>query len=87
MADLTITGYQPVELLLSHLKEHLILKKDLAHLILHIIQAPQKSPADFLQLVELVDKVANFTDSKKRTITSESVRAFFSTRRDLAAYL
>lgn len=89
MADLTITGFQPVELFLGHLKEHLILKKDLANLILHIIRAPKDTPEDFLHVTTLVDSTANYTDSKKRkaSVTSESVRAFFSTRRDLAQYI
>ena len=83
LADLTITGFAPVESLLQALVPYLVMKKNLANLILHIIRCPQRTPEDFLQAAKLVDKVADQTDSKGRSVTSESVQTFFSTRRDL----
>lgn len=83
MADLTITGYQPVAALLHELLPYLKIKLKLAHLLLNITQMPQSTPAEFLKVCALVDRVADYTDSKKRLHTAASVHSHFSTRRDL----
>lgn len=83
LADLTITGFAPVQCMLEALVPYLVMKKNLANLILHIIRCPQRTPEDFLKAAQLVDKVAEHTDSKGRSVTSASVQTFFSTRRDL----
>lgn len=77
--DLTITGNNEVKLILEALTGYLIVKKKLANLVLRIIDSLSKkqSPDSFLESCLLVDKIATFTDSKKRTVTSETVRDLF----------
>ena len=54
---------------------HLRLKKKVAELVLEIIKANRevKNRGDFLEVCKKVDKVAEYTDSKKRTVTAKVV--------------
>lgn len=72
---MAIVGDVPVEKLLTILYPHLRLKKKVAELVLEIIKANRevKNRGDFLEVCKKVDKVAEYTDSKKRTVTAKVV--------------
>ena len=76
MLEYSITGSCMVEKFLKLIFPHLILKKNLAVLIFQIINALNvvQSEADFIEVCELVDKVAEHTYSKKRKNTSLVVK-------------
>lgn len=76
MAELIILGNKPIKMLLTQLLPFLKIKKNLARLVLNIIeQIPNsRSEADFIEVCKLVDKTADYTYSKKRTITSITVQ-------------
>ena len=71
---MAIVGDVPVEKLLTILYPHLRLKKKV-ELVLEIIKANRevKNRGDFLEVCKKVDKVAEYTDSKKRTVTAKVV--------------
>lgn len=75
MSELMILGDSPVKELLILLKPYLKIKQSLANLVLEIILKKEsvKSRSDFIEVCKLVDKVAEFTDSKKRFINTEYV--------------
>lgn len=75
MSELAIVGAKPVVKLLKQLYPYLKVKKILADLIIEIVDKLSKvnSEADFIEVCKLVDKVADFTDSKGRKNTSEFV--------------
>lgn len=77
MSEYTITGPVFVKPLLVALYPHLRIKRPLAKLVLKIIDQVKTvdSKEDFLEVCKLVDKVAQFTDSKKRKNTSEVVKS------------
>jgi len=79
MAELTITGFKPVENLLKSLLPHLRIKKAVARLVLEIIDKYKQvnTEADFLKVCTLIDKTAELTDSKNRKNT------YFSVKEDL----
>ena len=78
MTEYTIVGLKEVKVLLELLCPFLRLKKVLAGEVLKLIKTyPEKmTPKELVCLSKLVDKTAQFTYSKKRTNTSESVRTF-----------
>ena len=78
ISELIISGAGPVEQVLLHLKDFLILKKGNANLILEIIERKKKinSKDDFIEICKLVDQLAKLNCSKKRLITSEAVKKF-----------
>ena len=82
MSVYTIVGKEPVRKMLILFKPHLKIKKSLARLILRIIEdkGTVTTDAEFIKVCELVDKTAELTDSKKRTITSQTVRDFLISR-------
>jgi hypothetical protein len=82
MSQYTICSIEPVKELLILLKPHLKIKRSLARLVLQIIEKRQTvtTDADFIEVCELVDKTAKLTDSKKRSITSDTVRDFLNSR-------
>jgi hypothetical protein len=77
MSELSIVGVEPVVNLIKQLRPHLRAKKVLADLTLEIADKLSKvnNKADFIEVCKLVDKVADFTDSKGRVNTSELVSA------------
>ena len=82
MSDYTIVGEDAVKHCLEVLRPHLKIKKRQATLLLQIIKQSQKKeePDAFLTRCELVDQVSRLNDSKvskKRKITSETVRLKF----------
>jgi len=76
MSIYTITGSNAVYEILILLKNHLKLKKDIAKLILKIIEDKRKieSIDDFIKVCELVDKTAEFNYSKNRKNTTLTVK-------------
>jgi hypothetical protein len=78
MTEYTIVGLEEVKAILTLLYPFLRLKKVLAREVLKLIQNyPEKmTPKELVRLSKLVDNTAKFTYSKKRTNTSESVKAF-----------
>ena len=75
VVEYVITAADPVKNLLLQLKDCLVLKKRQANLVLEILEKKKqiKSKADFLEVCQLVDKVAVLNYSKKRTITAKDV--------------
>ena len=76
MCELAIVGSTPVETVLKLLLPHLVVKRSLAKLVIKIIDDSKKgfeNKAHFIEVCKLIDEVANFTDSKKRTITASVV--------------
>ena len=82
MSIYTIVDRKSTEELITLFKPHLIIKKSLARVILRIIEKQKtvKTDAEFIEVCKLVDKTAELTDSKRRTITSETVRDFLILR-------
>ena len=79
MIEYTIVGFEQVGEILKRFYPHLILKKDLAKLILKIICLPKKPTIkQFLCTCELVDKSALFNYSKKRKIRTQQVKEFLT---------
>ena len=78
MAEYTIVGLQEVKAILRLLQPYLRLKKVLAGKVLKLIKAhPNKmTPKRLIRISKLVDETASFTYSKKRTNTSETIKAF-----------
>jgi hypothetical protein len=76
MSELAIVGAKPVKYILQQLLPFLQIKKPTAKLVLEIIDKLDqvKTRCDFIEVCKLVDKIAENTDTKKRTITSETVR-------------
>lgn len=79
ISELAIVGNSQVKNILTQLLPYLILKKPTANLILQIIEASEKvkNRSDLIEVCKLVDKVAEYTDSKKRTITSDYVIKYY----------
>ncbi len=78
MAEYTIVGFKEVREVLQRLQPHLRLKKVLAGKVLDLIQShPKKvTPEQLIRMSRLVDETASFNYSKKRTNTSETIKAF-----------
>jgi hypothetical protein len=80
MSELYIVGNTPVKNFLTILKPYLIIKKSVANLVLEIIEKNEnvkiKTRSDFIEVCELVDKTAEFTDSKKRFINTTYVKSY-----------
>ena len=79
MAELSIVGHNSVEAFIKEFYPYLKLKKPIARTVLNIITENRKVGDDshrFLEVCKLVDKSAQLTYSKKRTITSETVREY-----------
>eukprot|EP01047_Picozoa_sp_COSAG01_P000437 COSAG01_NODE_8_length_44037_cov_102.614593_11_plen_93_part_00 len=79
MSEYTIVGKESVNHCIRLLKPYLKLKKRHAVLILQIIEQLQKTqePQAFVKLCEEVDKFGELNDSKKRQVTSTTVRSLF----------
>lgn len=80
MSELYIVGVIPVKTILLQLMPYLIIKKPTAKLILLIIDKLDqvKTRSDFIEVCKLVDKIAEYTESKKRIITAEYVSKYYS---------
>ncbi len=78
MAEYTIVGLKEVKKILILLYPFLRLKKVLAKQVLKLIATyPDKiTPTELIRLSQLVDETAKFNYSKKRTNTSDTVKAF-----------
>ena len=77
MSEYTIVGNQPVKNVLTKLRPWIRVKQPQVKLMLDIIETlpKAKDPQTFLTLCESVDRLYNF--SKKRKITSATVRSTF----------
>lgn len=77
MSELSIVGLKPSISLLKQIHPYLKAKKPLANLV-YLIEdklSKVKNEADFIEVCELVDKIADFTDSRgRRKNTSELVK-------------
>ena len=75
VVEYIITAADPVKNLLLQIKDHLVLKKRQANLILEILEQKKhiQSKTDFIKVCRLTDKVAEFNNSKTRTITANKV--------------
>ena len=76
MCEYTITAFSDVEKLLKVLLPFLRLKRPAAVLVLKIIEALRvvKTEVDFIKVCQLVDEIADYTDSKKRVISALVVK-------------
>ena len=79
MSEYTIVGKESVNHCIRLFKPYLKLKKRHAVLILQIIEQLQKAqePQAFVKLCEEVDKFEKLNDSKRRKVTSTTVRSLF----------
>ena len=79
MSEYCIVGKESVKHCIQLLKPYLRVKQRHAVCILQIIQQLQKNqdPQAFVKLCEVVDKFQALNDSKKRTVTSTTVRSHF----------
>jgi hypothetical protein len=75
VVEYIITAADPAKNLLLQIKDHLVLKKRQANLILEILEQKKhmQSKIDFIKVCRLTDKVAELNYSKTRTITAEIV--------------
>lgn len=86
MSELNIVGNTSVKKFLIALYPYLIIKKPIAKLVLEIIENLDNLDKsndvnyrrDFIKVCELVDKVAELTDSKKRIINTTYVKDVFN---------
>jgi hypothetical protein len=76
MCEYTITSFADVEKTLISLLPYLRIKRPAAVVVLEIIKALKsvQTEADFIKVCFLVDKVAEYTDSKKRVISALTVK-------------
>ena len=76
MSVLTILGDSNVKKFLLKIIPSLKIKKSLAKLALEIIEKKKKinTEADFIEVCLLIDKTANYTDSKIRKINTSFVK-------------
>jgi len=80
ITELNIIGHLTVQPLLQQLRPFLRIKLKQANLIIRIceqLSSTKNDPIKFLELCELSDQVANLNDSKKRTVTSATVKKTF----------
>lgn len=78
ISEYTLTGFKPVKHFLEEIGPFLRIKKPLARMTCAIIERYQNihTEADFREVCELVDKTAEYTDSKKRIYTASVVKEF-----------
>ena len=80
ISDLVIKGENVVGPLLRAIMPYLRLKSTQAKLMLNIIERlpiSKKDPSQFVEICKIADKIANLNDSKKRTVTSQTVENIF----------
>ena len=77
MSEYAVVGSSSVKLMLQYLRPYLKIKRKQAILLLKIIDAlsQYQDRQDFLKSCELVDRIVDLNDSKKRTITASFVRS------------
>lgn len=75
MSEFTIVAKEPVKYILTTLYPYLKIKKPLCKFVLSIITDLEsvQTEADFLKVCQKVDKVAEYTYSKTRSVTSQTV--------------
>jgi len=69
------------------LRPYIVMKKPLVGLLLKVIDQVQtvKSKEGFLEVCKLVDKTAQFTDSKRRVNTAQVVKEHLTACRDFVS--
>jgi LAGLIDADG endonuclease len=80
ISELNIIGIESVKPFLQQIQPFLRLKQKQANLVIRICeQLPltKNDPIKFLELSQLSDQVARLNDSKKRTVTAETVKKTF----------
>lgn len=78
IAEYNIVGIQTLEPFLKAILPYLRIKKNIANLVLKIIEqlpSTKNNIEKFLEVCLLVDKVANLNDSKNRVITAVVVKS------------
>lgn len=82
MSELAIISTNQVVELIHHIRPYLRIKKNTADLVLEIAKRlpTVTNEADFIEVCKLVDKIAEFTDGKRRTISSEVVKLALDAR-------
>lgn len=80
MSEYCIVGFSAVQHILEHLCSKLRLKHKLGKLVLQIIASAKtvETQEHFIAVCEMVDEVANYTDSKRRRLTSTTVKTFLN---------
>lgn len=75
MSEFTIVERLAVKLILTELLPYLKIKKPASRLALEIINELEsvKTETDFIQVCKKVDKMVEYTDSKTRKITAQTV--------------
>ncbi len=75
MSELSIVGAEPVVKLVKQLYPYLKAKKPAADLVFKIVDklSNVNNEVDFIEVCKLVDKIAEYADSKGRKNTSELV--------------
>ena len=78
MVEYTIVGLKEVESILKTLLPYLRLKKRLSEQVIKLIREhpARMTPEELVRLSKMVDSTAKFNYSKKRTNTSETVKAY-----------
>lgn len=80
IVELSFVGINTVIPLLKQISPFLRIKKTQAKLMIQIVDQlahTKKSAEEFLKVCELVDKFAEYNDSKNRTITTHKVKQKF----------
>ena len=80
MSEYTICERDSVKHCLERLRPYVKIKQRQVKLCLQILNHSshkQQEPKDFKNLCQLVDEVARCNDSKRRKVTSETVRSLF----------
>ena len=80
MSEYTICERDSVKHCLERLRPYVKIKQRQVMLCLQILNHSshkQQEPKDFWNLCQLVDEVARWNDSKRRKVTSETVRSLF----------
>ncbi len=83
VSDYTITASKAVEKVLKELLPYLRIKKAIGRDILEIIRLKKviESEEEFIRVCELVDKVAEQTYGKRKSISVENVKRFISEKK------
>lgn len=77
--ELALVGPEAISLI-KRMKPFLFMKQKQASLAIEIFEqlpTAKKNPVQFFNLCVLADRLSNYNDTKKRTITSETVRGNF----------
>ena len=74
-SELVINSFERIETLLLLLKPYLLIKRKQANLVLEFFAKKKNltNKADFIKLCQIIDKISNLNDSKRRVLTAQIV--------------